>query len=322
MREKTTPHNQMEAFYRLSLLIEQRQFELLMSENKCRVVYLMNDAVESFLVFRNYRMVGEYDPDYEGEPEIWLELGEKDEDYLLAVRQGAENAFTISFENLDIEDHLYNYGEIGHFWVRDYEYLRVLEYRLAILKDKLDYLGEKSCTQKEKKLALLAGFPPLLQYPAVPEAYRNSPADPWEVTAETIEAYICLAEEAGDKGMERHLKRYRKNPSASRAKFIGKMLRRKKHGKTVDLLNQKLRDAASVYPDRSFGEEDIEYQRLYRKGQEWIDKLSDEHIRAELLREEPFICARDSITYKVYIMIYQDGFLNRRTLIRSLEQGE
>ncbi len=31
------------------------------------LVYLMNDAVESFLVFHNARMTGEYRPDYEGE---------------------------------------------------------------------------------------------------------------------------------------------------------------------------------------------------------------------------------------------------------------
>ena len=30
-------------------------------------MYLMNDAVESFLVFGNARMTGVYKPDYEGE---------------------------------------------------------------------------------------------------------------------------------------------------------------------------------------------------------------------------------------------------------------
>ena len=35
-----------------------------------RLVYLMNDAVESFLVFGNARMTGVYKPDYEGEIHI------------------------------------------------------------------------------------------------------------------------------------------------------------------------------------------------------------------------------------------------------------
>ena len=65
-----------ETLEKLAQLLEQDQFELLIPE-KIRtesgrisdkasasmdipLVYLMNDAVESFLVFRNVRMTGEY----------------------------------------------------------------------------------------------------------------------------------------------------------------------------------------------------------------------------------------------------------------------
>ena len=86
------------------------------------------------------------------------------------VRQG-DNAVTLLFENLDLEVHLYNYGEIAHFWVPGYEYLRQLEYRIAILRDKCEYLGPEYCTPEERRLAHLAYFPPLNYccYPAVPE---------------------------------------------------------------------------------------------------------------------------------------------------------
>ena len=57
--------------------------------------------------------------------------------YVLVVRQG-DNAVTLLFEKLDLEVHLYNYGEIAHFWVPGYEYLRQLEYRIAILRDKCE----------------------------------------------------------------------------------------------------------------------------------------------------------------------------------------
>ena len=58
--------------------------------------------------------------------------------------------------------------------MKGYEYLRQLEYRIAILRDKLDYLGENSCNANERELASLAEFPPLnvCCYPAVPEKYR------------------------------------------------------------------------------------------------------------------------------------------------------
>lgn len=66
---------------KLAQLLEQDQFELIFSEKiqkedltskrevpqgqDIRLVYLMNDAVESFLVFRDARMTGEYHADYE-----------------------------------------------------------------------------------------------------------------------------------------------------------------------------------------------------------------------------------------------------------------
>ena len=63
----------MDAFVMLQELLEQEQFELIFPERSIsgqldiRLVYLMNDAVESFLVFRNVRMTGEYHSDYQGE---------------------------------------------------------------------------------------------------------------------------------------------------------------------------------------------------------------------------------------------------------------
>lgn len=60
------------------------------------------------------------------------------------------------FESLKLEIQCYDYGKIGHFWVEGYEYLRQLEYRIAILRDKVDYLGEQKncCTKEERKFAL------------------------------------------------------------------------------------------------------------------------------------------------------------------------
>ena len=57
----------------LQELLEQEQFELIFPERSIsgqsdiRLVYLMNDAVESFLVFSGARMTGHYQKDYEGE---------------------------------------------------------------------------------------------------------------------------------------------------------------------------------------------------------------------------------------------------------------
>ena len=151
------------AFVMLAELLQQEQFELLLPEDDgtessedgdIRLVYLMNDAVESFLVFHNARMTGEYQPDYEGEiiasmscqdvlkdqkeetlKEVSEEAGkgheketadnetaeEKKTEYILVVHQG-DSVVTIFFEDILTDVHLYDYGGIGHFWVKEYEY--------------------------------------------------------------------------------------------------------------------------------------------------------------------------------------------------------
>ena len=74
-----------DTFDKLKELLTQDQFELLLDEEKkeekqkIRLVYLMNDAVESFLVFHEARLTGEYRKEYEGELVSSLSEKEKDE---------------------------------------------------------------------------------------------------------------------------------------------------------------------------------------------------------------------------------------------------
>ena len=191
----------------LQELLEQDQFELVFREKQekadkdIRLVYLMNDAVESFLVFKNARMTGEYRKDYEGELEASISHNGKE--YILIVRQG-NSVVTLFFDDIFPEVHLYDYGEIGHFWVQGYEYLRQLEYRIAILRDKLYYLGEEFCTPKERELAALSEFPPLNYccYPAVPNQYIVPREDGWRPSEEAITVMEELAGKVNDKRMK------------------------------------------------------------------------------------------------------------------------
>ena len=233
---------------KLAQLLEQDQFELIFSESGAgrgqdiRLVYLMNDAVESFLVFRDARMTGEYHAEYEGELEA--SLNKQGEEFVLVVKQG-ETVLTLFFEKMDLEVHLYEYAYTGHFWVKGYEYLRQLEYRLAILRDKYDYLGEEYCTEEEKRLAALVEFPPLNYccYPAVPEKYIVPREDPWAPSEEAITYMKELSAECGDISLEKKLETYRKHPTKFRAKRIAAMLHKKKHAAVVDLLTRRLQGA-------------------------------------------------------------------------------
>lgn len=306
-----------EVVEKLAQLLEQDQFELIFQEAKIRLVYLMNDAVESFLVFKNVRITGEYNRDYQGELEASLEKqGQK---FVLIVRQG-ETVFTLFFDDLVMENHLYEYGTIGHFWVKNYEYLRQMEYRLAILRDKYDYLGEEYCNEKEKRLAQLVDFPPLNYccYPAVPEKYIVPKENPWVPTEAALSVMDEFASRAKDRTLGKILRLYREFPVPFIAKRIGNMLHRNSHGRVVDMINEEIRVASKKYPRRNFGRDaECKIQETLHKVQRRQELLKNKGQQSIILREEPFSTAEDSIEYKIYLMIWKKGILNRKVLIEE-----
>lgn len=86
-------------FEKLKLLLDQGEFELLEDEeeknkgNRYRLVYLMNDAVESFLVLENGRMTGEYQREYDGEIEAELREYEGTETFRETTEGRKKNMF-------------------------------------------------------------------------------------------------------------------------------------------------------------------------------------------------------------------------------------
>ena len=307
-----------EVFQKLAGLLGEDQFELVPAEEvpgklsyvkngEIRLVYLMNDAVESFLVFGNARMTGVYKPDYEGE--LLADLSRQGREYILVVHQD-DTVVTLFFETLTLEKYLYDYSQIGHFWVPGYEYLRQLEYRLAILRDKYDYIGGDSCNALEEKLAVLVEFPPLNYccYPAVPEKYIVPREDPWVPSEEAIAVMEAIAEQAGDRAFLRWLGLYRKIPFKCVARKLAAMLHRTKHIRVTEILSGKLQEACAKYGSRSFGKESDDLQEaLMEKAREKQAELQVQGIEAEILREEPFTTARDSLGLKVYLMEWKKG---------------
>ena len=305
-----------EILKKLAQLLEQDQFELILPENvqpdetktegegtrgrDIRLVYLMNDAVESFLVFRNARMTGEYHSEYQGQ--LQASMNRQADGYVLVVRQGA-TVLTLFFEDLDLEVHLYEYAYTGHFWVKKY-----------------DYLGEEYCTEEEKELSVLVEFPPLNYccYPAVPEKYIVPRENPWIPSEKAIIYMKKLAVECRDVYFEKMLETYRKRPTKFRAKRIAAMLHKTKHAAVVDRLTHKLQDATKEYKRRSLGEVlEKGYREVFARVERRQEELKKQGIRADILREEPFTIARDSLDYKLYLMIWKERRGNRITEIEE-----
>ena len=328
-------------FEKLKLLLAQDSFELL---DGFRLVYLMNDAVESFLVFQNARMTGTYLKDYEGEIEAELRICEsrtnqkiaesedaynkrkvhienqETKEYVLVLRQG-DSVCTLFFDDLVEEVHLYDYGDIGHFWVRGYEYLRQLEYKCAILRDKLTYMGEAYCNETEIKLAVLANFPPLNYccYPAVPEKYLVPQENPWVPSDESFKVMTELLLKAEDKKLLSVLKFYQKHPYKCIARHFAALLHQWKHRAVVKELFSQVKIATRIYPKRQFTEaEEEKFDQLRAKAKLRIHELKEKGCVAKIYREEPFESARDSISGKVYVLILKKHGKNLASVVEEI----
>ena len=227
----------------------------------------------------------------------------------------------IFFEDLSEEVHLYDYGEIGHFWVKGAEYLRQIEYKIAIVRDKLDYLGAKYCNQTERKLAVLADFPPLNYccYPAVSEQYVVPRGNPWVPSAEAHQVMQELAATVEDKKLLRCLKFYQKHPWKRSAKKIAGMLQEKRHAEVTDLLMEELKMAAANYPRRKFtDEEENQNRKTEKRASERKRELEEQGFRINIFREEPFIASRDSLQYKISLMIWEKKGKKRKSSDRRI----
>lgn len=165
---------------------------------------------------------------------------------------------TIFFEDLSEEVHLYDYGEIGHFWVKGAEYLRQIEYKIAIVRDKLDYLGAKYCNQTELETSC-AGRLSAAESLLLSGSFRaicSSKGKSVGTVSRSTQVMQEIAATVKDKKLLRCLKFYQKHPWKRSAKKIAGMLQEKRHAEVTDLLMEELKMAAANYPRRKFTDEE------------------------------------------------------------------
>ena len=238
--------------------------------------------------------------------------------YMLIVNQGNKNIFTIKFSRLELRTYLFNYGSMGHFWIKGYEYLRQLEYQLADIRDKYRYLGEEVCNDAERVLMKLADFPPIKRFQSVPDQYYVSYPDC--VYEEAVDYLIDIAERVEDNSIRRKLKAYKKKPSGLRSIQLAAMFGMRKHAAFVDAIIADLREAASGYPQRAFSREEQKIHNvIHAKAIANLNEYERQGYKCLLYREEPFMYARDSITYKEYVLVYINGIISRKAKIVSFE---
>ncbi len=303
-------------FGRLEMLVRDNSFEILSPEkievgerSDIRVVYTMSDAVESFLVFKNCLMTGYYDVkfvEHASEYDYISAMIDREGDgYVLIIHQGEDSVFTLYFDGLECEDHLYSYSNVGHFWIKDYEYIRQIEYKAWIISTKLKCIGEDSCTAMEKRLASLVNFPPLNAncYPAYVSEGAADEEMVWEASSDAIDLVEEIAVKCNDISLLRNLEKYRNMPTERLARRIAYKFHTIKHVPVIREILKLFESEGNKYPRRIF---DIETEQrrasLLEKAELICQKDKEAGGHSEIYVEEPFMAADDGTELSVYVM--------------------
>ena len=320
-------------FAKLAQILEEKVLEIWKGENgDYYAAYLMNDSVESFLVFSQAHMVGEFQWGLEAVTQAALAV--EADSYVLAVQQGGKNSFTIRFKELKFESHLYQYHGIAHVWVRGQEHWRQLVYRLGIVKDKYQFLGADFCNDQEKALLLLLEFAPFRSWICVPwdegKQFQSSQAG--------IQAFLELVKETGDEQYERVLESYRKSIGSRKELHLETklhdMLNQPEHIGIYDRIREKINEASAGYEKRSFGQEadslidekrraveEMFWKNGFRGNYPWFQKHNDQmEISCYMLEEQPFVGAGQK-KYRFYYFWSETDDRGKRDRRHYINEG-
>ncbi len=211
------------------------------------IPYMMNDALECYLMLENGTMTGEYDP--ENKDEVSAEFVETDKGQAVIFRQGQSNVFTVWFQECYRVLQCYRYDQIGHFWVDGMEHWRRLVYIVGTIYDKYNYMGEAVCNRLELELLPLMEFAPFRYFSPIHDSLDNY----YEDRVEGLEVMRKLAEEAGDKGFLRLMKLYEIVPFKRQCTFLlVQAMMKPARNSLYELIFQKVQCASAEYPERVY----------------------------------------------------------------------
>ena len=112
--------------------------------------------------------------------------------------------------------------------------------------------GEKMPDVYKRQVALseLTAFPPLNYccYPSVSKEYIVPREEPWTPNKEALAVMEGMAEKVGDRSFLFWLGIYRRFSFCFLARFLANRLHKNAHAPLVDLLAERLKAAAALYP--------------------------------------------------------------------------
>ena len=239
----------------LNEILECEAFELHSADAKngkqnFYIPYMMNDALECYLVLEHATMTGKYQQDWK-EP-MTVDVAETENGTAAIFHQGTDHVFTIWYERSFCAQNCYRYDQIGHFWVEGEEHWRRLVYIVGTIHDKYSYMGDQVCNEKEKMLMPLMGFAPFRYFSPIHESLDAY----YEDTADGITCMKVLAKEAEDFDFLRQLCMYERIPLKKLAvRHLVKAMQNPKRASLYELIFMKIQEASREYPERAYPDE-------------------------------------------------------------------
>lgn len=270
----------------------------------------MNDAAESFIVFEECSFNGDYISDFEGE--ITIDTYPCADSYTLIVHQGHDNVFTMSFKSARSETYLFDYGKTGHFWIKGHEKLRIIDYWLGLVREKMNILGPDYCNETERDIYNLAHFRPLRYYHSVPEKYMLPNDYIHETPPEAAEAFRQICFQSGNKYLLKFAEKY----SDRKYRSVAKILAAKKSASAVDYLINIIQNASSDYTERSHVKK---FSSLIKQAEDYAEQLRNKGMKVKIFREEPFEITCDSMTFSVTVFAEKSTVTGIKTYIRNFK---
>lgn len=120
--------------------------------------------------------------------------------------------------------------------------------------------------------------------------------------------------------MSAKLEHYQRKPTAFQCNVLARMFHQKAHSRFVDKIIADMRRTSAGYPRRMFNEQEEQYyQKVHQKAENAMNSFLQKGQACLLYREEPFMYAKDSITYKEHVLVFKKGLVNRKCEIYTFE---
>lgn len=238
------------------------------------IPYMMNDAVEYYLILNNCQVMGEIPEEFDGDTLVKL-IDSPDRPGLIFEMPSGDK-LTLWFDSCAFEKSFYQYHRICHIWRRGEEHWRMLVYMVGTIHDKYAFLGPDSVNDAEFALLPLVHFGPFRFYSPIDE-----PLD--DRYPENEDGWTCmrnLALEAGDADYVKMIDRanaLKKLPfirTDTLIKNLANALSLSRRKPLFEHIYSKVCEASSRYPERTYSPETIFEMEKARKA-------ADAGLRAE-----------------------------------------